>query len=231
MTTKATKKNAAPITLPAAVASLQAKVDATMPKSAMTCRGYGAPIKAGIVSVLTHAEAAHSAGMKVATGLAELFVMEPWTISGHKDATQWALALLTEALPTAGQSTKYAWVDAAVARCAIVADGTLDIADFPMDTLRVAGARMATGHDPVKIVELAKKLAANPDLRNAKGSIDPAKAAKAAKGKSTELTRMDMIKAIRSCANRYAPNDAQGAWELLRDAAESQLVVVNGAKS
>ena len=201
----------------------------TKPFSPLHFGDYTPVMSALVTDIVQAAEAATSAGLKVATKLAEAFVLEPWKMTNHKDALSWALALLEEACPTSANSTRYAWVEAGIARCALVSGG-VDVSAFPMDTLRLIGSKSATGHNATKIVGLAKELLANKDALNSKNSVDPVKAGKIMKGQNPNAapTREEMIVALCVLARKYCPSDAAGALDLLKSAYERQMPLVSG---
>lgn len=176
--------------------------------------GYAPALMAVVATLVETARSAASAGLLVAERLAEAFTMEPHAVTGHATPTAWAHALLTEAAPMAGQSTVYAWIEAGLARAAVVKAG-IDPALFPMDTLRVIGAKSTTGQDPKRMAEMAKALAADDTLRNGAGKVDPRKARAWAQGTATEaMDREAMIKALANKAKKFG-GDWASACDLL----------------
>ena len=181
---------------------------------------YTPALTAIVTTLVTTAKAAASAGLEVAARLAEAMAMDPHTATGHQSATAWAHALLSEACPMAGSSTVYAWIEAGVARTAVVAAG-LDPALFPMDTLRVIGAKSVTGQDPTRMADLARSMAKDETLHNGAGKVDPRKARASVKGSgpSVSLDRGEKLTALIRKARSLA-GTTEGALELLRDAVE-----------
>jgi hypothetical protein len=181
---------------------------------------YAPALTAIVTTLVTTAKAAASAGLDVAARLAEAMAMNPHEATGHQSATAWAHALLSEACPMAGSSTVYAWIEAGVARTAVVAAG-MDPAIFPMDTLRVIGAKSVTGQDPTRMADLAKAMAKDEGLRNGAGKIDPRKARASVKGSgpSVSLNRGEKITALIRKARSLA-GTTEGALDLLRDAVD-----------
>ena len=226
--------DAAPVATPKAPkAPIAAKADtaAELP-SAFTFKKYSPALKALVQEIGIAANAATSAGLKVATSLADAFKLEPWKATGHRDAGTWALALLGEACPLSAVSTRYAWIEAGMARSALLADPAMAkvIDSFPMDALRIVGAKSNTGHNAAKMVALATELMNDPKAKNAKGSIDPAKASKIVRGvdPSTPPTRDEMLAALCGMARKYCPNDATAAYELLKAATDRAKVFADG---
>ena len=200
--------------------------------SAFAFKNYTPELKALVKEIALNANAATSAGLKVATSLAEAFKLTPWTLTGHKDAQTWAFALLTEACPLSATSTRYAWIEAGAARAAILGNPGIagDISKFPMDTLRVIGAKSNTGNNPASMVKLATELLENKETHNTKGSVDPVKANKVVRGENANAkpTRDEMVATLCVMARKYSPDNAQGALDLLNEAVKRQTVLVNG---
>ena len=186
------------------------------PANALTAK-YAPALKALVSSLITTAQGAASAGLAVAERLAEAFAMDPHKVTGHESPTAWAHALLTEACPMAGQSTVYAWIEAGNARMAVVASGQ-DPALFPMDTLRVIGAKSVTGQDPKRMARLAEELAQDPALRNGAGKVDPKKARAFTQGTAiTSLDRKEKVAKLARMARKLGGN-ADAARDLLAEA-------------
>ena len=181
---------------------------------------YAPALAAMVAQVVDAARNAASAGIVVAERLAEAFAMEPHKATGHQSATAWAHALLTEACPMAGTSTVYAWIEAGLARTAVVKAG-IDPALFPMDTLRVIGSKGVTGQDPGKMADLAKRLAKDPEMRNGAGKVDPRKARDSVKGKGpgAGMDHGEKIAALIKRAKQLA-GTPELALTLLEEAAE-----------
>ncbi len=120
----------------------------------------------------------------------------------------------------AGSSTVYAWIEAGVARTAVVAAG-MDPAIFPMDTLRVIGSKSITGQDPTRMAELARSMATDEGLRNGAGKVDPRKARASVKGSgpAASLDRGEKVNALIRKARSLA-GTTEGALDLLRDAVD-----------
>jgi hypothetical protein len=229
--------DAAPVAAPKAPKAPKAPIAAKADKaaelpSAFTFSKYDPKVKALVKEIGIAANAATSAGLKVATSLADAFMFEPWKATGHRDAGTWALALLAEACPLSAVSTRYAWIEAGMARSALLADPAMAkvIDSFPMDALRIVGAKSNTGHNAAKMVALATELMNDPKAKNAKGSIDPQKAAKIVRGvdPSTPPTRDEMLAALCGMARKYCPNDATAAYELLKAATDRAKVFADG---
>jgi hypothetical protein len=171
---KATK-NAPATTAPVTAEATATTPKAAPPKSALTFKGYAPEARALVQTIATHASAAASAGLTLATALAEAFAMDLWKVTGHSDDNAWAVALLAEAAPEAGRSTIYAWVETAHGICGVRKAGQ-DVALFPTDTLRIVGSRKVAGQDPAQMAKVVAELVADPKLRNKAGRIDPYKA-------------------------------------------------------
>jgi hypothetical protein len=213
---KATKK--ATPTTGAKVAHLAdpAKEKKSAPMNAMAAK-YAPALKALVSSLVDVARTAQSAGLAVAERLAEAFAMDPHRTTGHDTPTAWAHALLTEACPMAGQSTVYAWIEAGVARAAVVAAGQ-DPSLFPMDTLRVIGSKSVAGQDPKRMAALAEELATTPTLRNGAGKVDPKKARAHVSGDAiTSMDRKEKVQKLARTARKLGGN-AGAAIDLLREA-------------
>jgi hypothetical protein len=197
-----------------------AKKDAKgKPRNAMTAK-YAPALKAIVASLIDSARSAASAGLEVASRLAEAMAMEPHKATGHETATAWAYALLVEACPMAGTSTVYAWIEAGTARSACVGAG-IDPALFPMDTLRVIGSKSVTGQDPKRMAALASELAADDSLRNGAGKVDPVKARKYVKGEAADsMDRGEKVQRLVRTARKFGGN-GDAAIALLQDAIEA----------
>lgn len=186
------------------------------PKNAITAK-YTPALSALVSTLITTARTAQSAGLAVAERLAEAFAMDPHKVTGHDSPTAWAHALLSEACPMAGGSTVYAWIEAGLARAAVVASGQ-DPALFPMDTLRVIGAKSVTGQDPARMADLAKQLAANEAFRNGAGKVDPKKARAFVSGSATDsMDRKEKVQRLARAAKKYGGN-REAAMDLLKEA-------------
>lgn len=186
------------------------------PKNAMSAK-YTPALKALVTSLIATARTAQSAGLAVAERLAEAFAMDPHRVTGHDTPTAWAHSLLTEACPMAGGSTVYAWIEAGVARAAVVASGQ-DPAIFPMDTLRVIGAKSVTGQDPKRMASLAKELAADETFRNGAGKVDPKKARAYVSGAAPDaMDRKEKVQKLARSAKKYGGN-REAAMDLLKEA-------------
>ena len=213
----------APTTLPAPKAPKKEKkatekkaTEKKAPKNAMSAK-YAPALKALVTSLIATARTAQSAGLAVAERLAEAFAMDPHRVTGHDTPTAWAHALLTEACPMAGGSTVYAWIEAGVARAAVVASGQ-DPALFPMDTLRVIGAKSVTGQDPKRMASLAKELAADDTFRNGAGKVDPKKARAYVSGAAPDaMDRKEKVQKLARSAKKYGGN-REAAMDLLKEA-------------
>lgn len=208
----------APTTLPAPKAPKKEKkaTEKKAPKNAMGAK-YAPALKAIVASLITTARTAQSAGLAVAERLAEAFNMEPHKVTGHETPTAWAHALLTEACPMAGGSTVYAWIEAGLARAAVVASGQ-DPALFPMDTLRVIGAKSVTGQDPKRMASLAQELASDENLRNGAGKVDPKKARAHVSGDAVcGMDRKEKVQKLARSAKKYGGN-REAAMDLLKEA-------------
>jgi hypothetical protein len=153
----------------------------TAPKSALDFKGYTAEARAVVSEVRKYAVQAASAGVALASALADAFRMELHMKTGHRDLNSWAMDALMSAAPNIGRSSAYAWIEAAHALVGIERAG-LDAAQFPTDTLRIIGSRTNTGQDPQRMADLAKSLASDESLRNKSGRVDPAKAKRMMKG-------------------------------------------------
>lgn len=186
------------------------------PKNAMSAK-YAPALKALVSSLVDTARTAQSAGLAVAERLAEAFAMDPHKVTGHDTPTAWAHALLTEACPMAGGSTVYAWIEAGCARAAVVANG-IDPGLFPMDTLRVIGAKSVTGQDPKRMAALAAELADDATLRNGAGKVDPKKAKAFVKGEAADsMERSEKVQRLARAAKKYGGN-REAAMDLLKEA-------------
>ncbi len=193
-----------------------AKKEKGKPRNALTTK-YSPALSAVVKTLITTAQGAASAGLAVAERLAEAFAMEPQKATGHDTCTSWAHALLSEACPMAGQSTVYAWIEAGVARVAVVEAGQ-DPALFPMDTLRVIGSKNVAGQDPKRMAALAEELAADPALRNGAGKVDPKKARAFTQGTAvTAMDRKEKVAKLARMARKFG-GSGDAARDLLMEA-------------
>lgn len=205
-----------------AVAEAPAKATPKVPKSALAFKGYAPEARALVNTIATHASAAASAGLTLATALAEAFAMRLHEATGHADENAWALALLAEAAPEAGRSTVYAWIETAHGIVGVRKAGQ-DVALFPTDTLRIVGSRKVAGQDPAQMAKVVAEMVADPKVRNKAGRIDPYKARAMVDPKASSAATVDPSVALAERAMKAAGGDADKACRLLADAAKVVL--------
>lgn len=213
---KATK-NAPATTAPVTAEATTTTPKAAPPKSALTCKAYKPEARALVNTIATHASAAASAGLTLATALAEAFAMDLWKVTGHSDDNAWAVALLAEAAPEAGRSTIYAWVETAHGIVGVRKAGQ-DVALFPTDTLRIVGSRKVAGQDPAQMAKVVAELVADPKIRNKAGRIDPYKARAHVDPKSGGGKAEDPSVTLAERAMKAASGDHGKALSLLAEA-------------
>jgi hypothetical protein len=207
--TKTAKTETAPKTEP--------KTAKTEPMNAATCDKYTPAARAIVAQVCEAARSAASATMTLAGRLAEAMSMNLHTVTGHADTNAWAWSVLMTAAPNAGRSTIYAWVEVAHGIVGVRKSGE-DLAIFPTDTLRQIGSKSTAGQNPEQMASLAKELAQDPALRNARGNIDPAKVRTALAGETVKSGKPDLdtlAKRLASRARKLNGRTRDGAIELL----------------
>jgi len=187
------------------------------PLNAMTCDRYSPAARAIVEQVCEAAKSAASATMTLAGRLAEAMAMDLHAVTGHADTNAWAWSILMTAAPNAGRSTIYAWVEVAHGIVGVRKSGE-DLSIFPTDTLRQIGSKATAGQDPAQMASLAKELAQDPALRNARGNIDPAKVRTALAGETVKSGKPDLdtlAKRLAARARKMNGRTRDGAIELL----------------
>lgn len=148
---------------------------ADAPKSALTFKGYTPEARAVVQTIASNASAAVVAESALCEALADGFTMSLYTMTGHKDATAWGLALLEEAAPNGSRSTRYGWLERAygIIGCRT---GGVDASQFQTDALRYIGSKASgRGQDPQRMADMAREVAGDESLRNKSGKVDTKK--------------------------------------------------------